>query len=189
MINAEVAFDAAIREAIRTTLVFEYYTSQSYAHRGDLFLTWLASRGQYNLDNDMNDLNNAFFEFEQEFGLPNLRVQVLSMRDDMLNIARTAPDGRPYTLAERIGMLRETLLNRPCSTATATRPCRSRRASNRLPGHAKSQDPVHRGRDQNADRAGDAVARLYLTQGGTSVVDSVRDEKLYYRFPELTAGP
>jgi hypothetical protein len=39
----------------------------------------------------------------------------------------------------------------------------------------------------NADSAGDAVTRLYLTQGGTSLVNSVRDEKIYYRFPELTA--
>jgi hypothetical protein len=187
VINAEVAFDAAIREAYRTTLVFEYYTSQSYAHRGDLFLTRLASRGQYNLDNYMNDLNNAFFEFEQEFGLPNLRVQVLSMRDDMLNIARTAPDGRPYTLAERIGMLRETLLN----------PAMLDRHGYTAVPFSTSLDSVspatrnHKIRyieaEINADRAGDAVARLYLTQGGTSVIDSVRDEKLYYRFPELTA--
>ncbi len=187
VINAEVAFDAAIREAYRTTLVFEYYTSQSYAHRGDLFLTRLASRGQYNLDNYMNDLNNAFFEFEQEFGLPNLRVQVLSMRDDMLNIARTAPDGRPYTLAERIGMLRETLLN----------PAMLDRHGYTAVPFSTSLDTVspatrnHKIRyieaEINADRAGDAVARLYLTQGGTSVIDSVRDEKLYYRFPELTA--
>ncbi|MCK6573672.1 hypothetical protein L6V77_21545 [Myxococcota bacterium] len=187
VINAEVAFDAAIREAYRATLVFEYYTSQSYARRGDLFLTRLVSRGQYTLENYMNDLGNAFFEFEEEFGLPNLRVQVISMRDDMFAIPRTAPDGRAYTLGERIGFMREKLLNPAILDRRGYTSIPFGTSLDRLSPATRNHKIRYIEAEINADSAGDAVARLYLTQGGTSLVNSVRDEKLYYRFPELSA--
>jgi hypothetical protein len=187
VINAEVAFDAAIREAYRATLVFEYYTSQTYARRGDLFLTRLVSRGQYNLDNYVNDLNNAFFEFEEEFGLPNLRVQVLSLRDDVFAIPRTSPSGVPYTLAERIGQMRDKLLNPAMLDRHGYTAIPFATSLDRLSPATRNHKIRYIEAEINADSAGDAVTRLYLTQGGTSLVNSVRDEKIYYRFPELTA--
>ncbi|MCA9560957.1 MAG: hypothetical protein KC583_20555, partial [Myxococcales bacterium] len=187
IINAEVAFDLALKDAYRATLIYEYYTSQSYGQRGDLFLIRLVGRGERNLENYLADLQNAFFEFEESFGLPNTRVMVLSLRDDIFKIPRLDGDGRTIPRDERIQQVRDRLadprlldengyLSIPFSTrldevSPATRNHKVRYIEAEL----------------NVSEPGDSVARLYLTQNGTSVVRAVDDQQLYYRFPPLTA--
>ncbi|MBK6809769.1 MAG: hypothetical protein IPG81_12855 [Sandaracinaceae bacterium] len=105
VINADRSFYDAIRDAYRATRVFEYYTSQSYARRDELTLVRLVSRGDYNLENYLFDLQTAYYEFEDINGRPDSRVEIVSLRDDILRIPRSGTSGA-LSQAERTEMLR-----------------------------------------------------------------------------------
>ena len=109
VLNAEVAFQDALREAYKLTLVYEYYTSQSYAAKDQLLLIRMVSAGDYNLENYVFELRNAFLAFEETYGNPDIRVMRLSLRNDILEIPRIRPDGRPYVKSERTALLQEAL--------------------------------------------------------------------------------
>lgn len=187
VINADIAFEDAIRAMYRATLVFEYYTSQSYAKRDELFLTRMAALGQYNLENYINELENAFFTFEEQFGLPDVRVQVLSLRDDILDVPLLADDGAPLSQGERIDLMRErlqdvSLLDRrgyiviPFGTELS--------ALSPLTRNHKIQSVEV---DVVGSDVGDTVGRVYLTQAGSGLVHNVSGGRDYYVFPEKTA--
>lgn len=187
VINADVAFDAAMRDAYRATLVFEYYTSQSYARRGDLFLIRLIARGERNLEDYLADLQNAFIEFEEEFGLPDLRLMKVSLMDDIFRIRRLRDDGSAMTAQERIDRLRERLRD-PALL--------DRRGYLTLPFQTRITDLSPATRNHKiykvvAEISGEATdegsARLYLVQGGTSQIRSVDGDTLYFRFPPQAA--
>jgi len=186
IINAEVAFEDAMREAYRATRVYEYYTSQSYARSGELYLIRMIARGQYNLENYMSGLQNAFYEFEQNYGQPDLRVQVLSMREDILNVPRLNTDGRAFTDEERIAAMRKAFadpeqfdrygyLTFPFSTnfdplSPLTRNHKIRYIEVQFEGSG----------------FGDAVGRVYLRQNGTGVLRGVENDKQFFRLPAST---
>lgn len=84
VLAADRTFVDAVREAYRSTRVFEYYTSRSYAPRSDLLLLRMATHGADNLQAYLGELENAYAEFEQEFGNPDTRVALISLRDDVV---------------------------------------------------------------------------------------------------------
>jgi uncharacterized Zn-finger protein len=98
--NAEIAFKKVLAEAYKATLVFEYYTSQTYAFRNELLLARMINYGEYNLQNYIYDLEDAFWEFEDYFGVPELRVLPLSLKNDIFPGMRVAPGGKPYSERE-----------------------------------------------------------------------------------------
>ena len=185
--NADLAFDDALRAVYRATRVFEYYTSQSYAKRDQLFLMRMVTAGQYNLENYLVELDNAFFEFGERFGAPDRRVQILSLRDDIMQIPLMDDRGRPYSRGERIERMREQLrdvklldsrgyLELPFSTSLGTLSPLTRNHKLRF----VEVDVV--GSD-----VGDTLGRVYLRAAGTGAVHNLAGDKDYYTFPERTA--
>lgn len=184
VINADISFKDALQVAYRLTRVFEYYSSQSYAKKEQLYLIRMVSAGQYNLENYLLELENEFINFEEDFGNPDVRVLALSLRDDILKIPYLKEDGTPLDEDARIKMLRERLrdvklldsrgyLTLPFSTTV------------------KDVSPVTRNHkirhveiDLQGNRMGDSVARVYLRMSGTGVVRNVQDDIDYYVFPE-----
>jgi len=59
VINADISFKDALREAYRATKVYEYYTSQSYAELEQLFLIRMVQFGDYNLANYLANLEKG----------------------------------------------------------------------------------------------------------------------------------
>lgn len=184
IINADVSFSDALATAYRLTRVYEYYTSQSYARKEQLFLIRMVSAGQYNLENYLLQLENEYLLFEEQFGNPDLRVLVLSLRDDIMDIPRLGTDGQPLTEDVRINLLRQKLkdpkrldargyLTLPFSTTVGD-----------LSPVTRNHKVHHVEVDLQGVRMGDALARVYLRSAGTGVVRNVSDELDYYVFPE-----
>ncbi len=187
IINADIAFQDLLREAWRLTLVFEYYTSQSYARRGDLFLVRTVSVGQENLENYVLELQNAFAAFEEQFGAPDVRVQVVSLRDDMLGIPRLGNDGRALTVDERARRLRERLRdpNLLDQSGYLTIPFRTRLGD--LSPLTRNHKILYVEANIEGNDNGDFLGRLYLRQTGTGEIRTVDEASTYYRLPTRTA--
>ncbi len=184
IINADVSFSDALATAYRLTRVYEYYTSQSYARKEQLFLIRMVSAGQYNLENYLLQLENEYLLFEEQFGNPDLRVLVLSLRDDIMNIPRLGTDGQPLTEDVRINLLRQKLKDpkRLDSRGYLTLPFSTTVGD--LSPVTRNHKVHHVEVDLQGVRMGDALARVYLRSAGTGVVRNVSDELDYYVFPE-----
>ncbi|MFO0749967.1 MAG: hypothetical protein U1F43_30505 [Myxococcota bacterium] len=109
VIRADRSFYDALREVYRVTRVYEYYTSQSYAQKEKLFIVRMIAHGEDNLEDYLTDLENSFFDFEEQFGVPATRVAVISLRDDILQIPRYGDDLTPLSQSDRIELLRQRL--------------------------------------------------------------------------------
>jgi hypothetical protein len=187
IINADVSFNAAISAAYRLTRVYEYYTSTSYAKKEQLFLIRMVTAGQYNLENYLLELDNAFNAFEEQYGNPDLRVLTLSLRDDILKVPYTKTDKTPYSENDRINLLRERLrdvrlldgngyLTIPFSTDLAS-----------LSPVTRNHKVRHVEVDLQGVKLGDSVAHVYLRMSGTGVVRDVSDQLDYFVFPSRLA--
>ena len=187
IINADIAFNDALQAAYRATKVFEYYTSQTYAPKEQLFLIRMVTAGDYNLENYLMQLQNEYYEFEEQFGNPDIRVTVLSLRDDIMQIPTLDDSGAAISQGERIDMMREKLgsvdlldkngyLSIPFSTAL-----------DELSPLTRNHKVAYVETDIVGADVGDTVGRIYLRQAGTGVIRNVSDEKDYYVFPERTA--
>ena len=183
IINADYSFENALQHAYRATRVFEYYTTIPYEARDQLFLIRMIGVGDFNLENYMLDLQDAFYEFEEEYGAADPRVEILSLRDDLLNIPLVDVEGISLSQNERVILMRERLtdpalldrngyLTIPFSTNTETLSPMTR-------AHRIQFIEV----DVISSNYGDEVARVYLRQRGTSVIDRVEGGLEYYRFP------
>jgi hypothetical protein len=187
ILNAERTFESSIREAWRATRVFEYYTSQSYAKKSDLFLSRMIARGTPSVEEYLDELDEAFFEFEEDFGNPDLRVAVVSLRDDVLKIPELTPDQQPMSLKQRIDALREELVRAVYVDDFGYRAIPFSTALNELSPLTRNHKISHIEAEIVGTDVGDTVGRLYLRQLGTGTVRSVSGEKDYYRFPDRTA--
>ncbi len=187
VILSDQTFGRALQDAYRATKVFEYYTSQSYAKLGELFLIRMVSHGDYNLETYLIELESAYREFQQGYGNPDTRVEVISLRDDVLAIPRMDATGRSLSQAERTALFRERLgdsdfidqrgyVTMPFTTTLA-----------RLSPLTRNHKVLAMEAELIGTDVGDTIARLYVRQRGTGTVHSVTGEKNYYRFPERTA--
>ncbi|MDD9945079.1 MAG: hypothetical protein OXU20_28820 [Myxococcales bacterium] len=187
VLNADLAFDDAMRAVYRATRVFEYYTSQSYAKRDQLFLIRMVSAGEYSLENYMVELDNAFFEYEEQFGVPDRRVQILSLRDDIMQVPLFDEAGRPLSRSGRIEIMRERLRDARLLNG---------RGYLRLPFSTSFDElsPLTRNHKLRAievdivgSDVGDTLGRVYLRATGTGQVASLSGYTDYYLFPDRTA--
>jgi len=187
VVNAEISFTDALRAAYQLTKVYEYYTSQTYVAQEQLFLIRMVQFGDYNLQNYVTDLENAFFEFEGLYGLPNSRVALVSLRNDILNVPDHDETGAPLNSSSRINLMREALqdpalldkfgyLSLPFST----------RIDELSPLTRNHKIDFVEAEIIGSD-VGDVIGRLYLRQRGTATVNGVTDDKYFYRFPNKTA--
>ena len=187
IINADIAFNDAIREAYKLTRVFEYYTSQSYAFADELFLIRLVSRGERNLENYVATLQNTFFEFEEFFGLPSNRVQLISLRDDIFDVPTLAEDNTPISQSARIARFRERLtdVNLLNADGYLTIPFSTRLEA--LSPLTRNHKVFYVEAEFIGSDIGDTIGRVYLRQKGTGVIHTLDDRRDYYRFDERTA--
>ncbi|MCP4502826.1 MAG: hypothetical protein GY822_23040 [Deltaproteobacteria bacterium] len=187
ILAADESFNDALVDAFRATRTYEYFTATTYAKKGDLFLVRMVNHGTENLEDYLYDLQRDYREFEQTYGRPSDRVAMVSLRDDVLNIARANEKGIALLPAERAAILREELLDPnlldgnghiriPFSTILAeTSPIT---AIHKIVG---IEAEIH-GSD-----VGDRVGRIYLTSKGTSTLRNLDDVHQYLRTPGLTA--
>jgi len=189
IINADASFRRAVRSAYRATKVFEYYTSQTYAALDKLFLVRMVRAGEQNLQRYLGELDDAFFEFQEESGQPETRLLVLSLRDDMLDVPRfDETEGmRVLAHAERVQRLRELL------TSAAYRDERGRISVpfsvelDQLSPLTYDHKVLAVELEVLGDAVGDDVGRVYVEQAGSALVRSPDGERLPYAFPVRSA--
>lgn len=187
VINAEISFEDALREAYRLTRVYEFYTSTTYAQRDKLFLMRMVSSGDINLENYVYELANAFTAFEENYGNPEQRLQIISLRDDIIKVPRLGEDREPLSTDERTRRLREYLANPSLLNEKGYLAIPFRTNLESLSPLTRNHKVLYIEAGIEGDDNGDFLGRLYVRQQGTSVVKSVEDETQYYRFPERTA--
>lgn len=190
VINADVTFFSALREVYKATRVFEYYTSQSYGPLEQLLLTRMVARGDANLQLYLIELEDAFRDFEDRYGLPSRRLEIISLKDDILAIPRLdiEGDGGALTEAERTRRFRDALtdprrldengyLTIPFSTSDDT-----------LSPLTRNHKIAHVEAEIIGGGQGDLLARIYLRMAGTSRVSALgSEEPIFYTFPERLA--
>ena len=186
-INADLSFKDALQEAYRATKVYEYYTSQSYAKLEQLFLIRMVQFGDYNLSNYIAELENEYYLFEEEYGLPDSRVAILSLRDDILNIPRVDDLGRAYSKNERIDLMRQALADPGLLDKNGYLTIGFATNSDKLSPLTRNHKILYLEAELIGSEVGDTVGRVYLRQQGTSLINSLTGEKKYYRFPERLA--
>ncbi|MBM4371760.1 MAG: hypothetical protein FJ098_08905, partial [Deltaproteobacteria bacterium] len=185
-VNADISFEDALKEVYRLTLMYEYYTGTTYAARDKLFLVRMVQYGDYNLDNYVAELENTYWEFEEEYGWPDLRVAILSLRDDIFRIPHVDDSGAALTQAERIDRMRARLtdpalldehgyIRTPFSTSLDD-----------LCPLTRLHKIKHMESEIIGSDVGDTIGRLYVRQLGTSTVHGLSTDKIYYRLPERT---
>jgi hypothetical protein len=186
VINSDRTFRAAVREAYKATRVFEYYTGQSYAALEKLFLIRMVAYGDYSLEGYMADLHDAYVQFQEQYGEPDERVLILSMRDDLLGVPLYDEDDHSaLSDAERDERVRQKLFKNvdasgrlvvPFSTElSATSPLTHNHKITEMRAEIVYQERT------------DLMARVYLRQVGTSTVRTPDGKRNFYRFPERTA--
>ncbi|MEO0814328.1 MAG: hypothetical protein AAFY60_15810, partial [Myxococcota bacterium] len=187
IVNADRTFVSALREVYKATLVYEYHSSQSYGPKEELFLTRMVARGDYNLQGYMTRLEDEFRFFEDTIGVRDQRLLRLSLRDDILKIPYTKPNGEPLAQADRFAMFRErltsgTLLDEngynaaPFSVSVAEL---SPLTSNHKVGFVEAE--------LVGSGVGDPLAKVYLRMAGTSSLRELSGGTAFYTFPSRTA--
>jgi hypothetical protein len=183
IINAENSFNDALSAAYKATRVFEYYTSQSYANRGDLYLLRMVTVGQPNLQSYMTKLQNAFSDFQEENGLPDSRVSVLSLRDDILAIPLLDEKGDPYTLDERVAQMHEKLRDPALLDGNGYVVLPFSISLKQLSPVTRNHKLRYIEVDMVGSDLGDTLGRVYVEQAGTGVIHNLADGIDYYSLP------
>jgi hypothetical protein len=187
VITAQRTFEAALREAYRATKIYEYYTSQSYAATGDLYLVRMVSAGDVSLEAYLEELESAYDTFEETYGKPDLRVAIVSLRDDVLEVPCFSSSGAVLSSAERTSMLRDALLDParvnlhghvvvPFSTTLG-----------KLSPFTRNHKIEYVEAEIIGTNVGDTLGRVYFKQAGTGVIRTLGDERKYYLLPERMA--
>ncbi|MCK5803909.1 MAG: hypothetical protein KAI66_13810, partial [Lentisphaeria bacterium] len=187
IINADAAFNDALAEVYRTTKVFEYYTSTSYADREQLFLVRMVRAGDFNLENYLIQLGNAFSSFGEDYGNPDTRVAVLSLRDDILAIPRLDAAEQPFTEGERLTQFRQKITDNSMLDENGYLVTPFSTSFQRLSPLTRNHKILYIEAELVGAGVGDSVARVYLRQQGTSTIRTVADEKTFFQFPQRTA--
>jgi hypothetical protein len=185
VIQADLTFNEALREVYRATRVFEYYTSQSYPDRDKLFLARMISRGDSNLQSYALALEDAFRSFEDDLGRPDLRVLVLSMRDDLLKVPQNTECGEPVSTNDRVKMMQKTLADPKMldSNGYIVVPFR---VGPDVVSPLTRDHKIRYVEAQIIGGAGDQVGRVYVRSAGASMVSTLDDQLLFYGFPQRT---
>ena len=184
VITADKHFENALREAYLVTRIYEYFTSQSYAARDDLRLIRLASHGGNSLQDYLIDLEDTFSNFENEFGNPDTRLAVVSLRDDIVpQLAGTVAMSEDERQTAFRAMLEDRSKLDPRGYLTIPFATRLDGTSPLTANHkVRYIEAEFQGQD-----LGDDLGRIYLRQHGTGVIRNVEGELNYTSFPERTA--
>ncbi|MDY0061302.1 MAG: hypothetical protein RBU45_15945 [Myxococcota bacterium] len=187
VLTADRTFAEARRTLYQATRVFEYHASQSYPHLDDLFLVRMAASGTPSLESYLAGLESDYRAFEEQYGNPDLRVLVLSLRDDLLDIPRLDDRALPLADRQRTQRLRDALADptRLDGQGYLVIPFATRLDELSPLTHVHK---IHHIEVQLLGRElGDPVARVYLRQRGTGLVRDLQGQTQTYLLPERTA--
>lgn len=191
IIAAERNFNGAMRAAYEATLVYEYYTGTTYKDKHKIYLIRMVQYGDVTLEGYLSDLETAFRDFESTNGKPDLRVMILSLRDDILRIPRTAADGRALNDIERSQLLQKALIDPKNINSEGIIHFPFSISVNKSEGRVSSRTINHKITYVEADlggtQVGDRIGRINLVQKGTGVVRVAKDNLTYYTLPQRTA--
>ncbi|MFT3926513.1 MAG: hypothetical protein QM778_28470 [Myxococcales bacterium] len=187
VMDADRVFQLALIDAYRATRVFEYYSAQSYAAKGQLFFSRLAARGEFSVENYLIDLQRAMNQFENTYGRPAKRVQVVSLRDDILRIPRLGKDGVALSESDRIELFRKALIDpdRLNARGYLTFPFS---IGPDVPSPLTSIHKIeHLEAEIQGSGVGDRLGRVYVTSRGTATLRDLQGELSYLRLPAITS--
>lgn len=189
IINADRSFERALAEAWKATRMFEYYTAQSYPDRDKLFLIRLVDRGDINLRRYLQDLEDDFFDFEQQFGNPDTRLAIISVKDDVLRVPRYSDDGqnRVLTSQERTDHFRAMLADPARLNDQGALEISFSTTFDQLSPLTANHKILFVEIGLYGQDLGDPVGRVYLSQRGTGVVEGTDDDRRFFTFPARTA--
>ncbi|RMF13263.1 MAG: hypothetical protein D6761_11410, partial [Candidatus Dadabacteria bacterium] len=187
VITADRTFDRALREAYKLTKIYEYYTSQSYAALGDLFLVRLVQFGQPSLESYVADLEDAFLAFGEQFGRPDLRVAVISLAEDIFQIPRADTTGVALSEAQRQHLLRERLQDPALLSPDGYMTIPFQTVVADLSPLTSGHRIVGIEAEIVGTDVGDDLGRVYVVQRGTGLITDADRDKHFYGFPARTA--
>ena len=125
--------------------------------------------------------------FEEQYGNPDMRVAILSFRDDILRIDRMDDGGQPLSEADRLTRFREKLVDPALLDYHGYLTVPFSTTLSRLSPVTRNHKVIAIEAEVVGSDVGDTLGRIYLRQRGTGTVRSVSDDKLFYLFPERMA--
>ncbi|MFT5434222.1 MAG: hypothetical protein ACI9OJ_004935, partial [Myxococcota bacterium] len=195
IVTADRTFERAMKSAYQATKVFEYHTSQSYLYLGDLFLVRMVQYGPNTLEQYLDELEEAYETFQETYGQPDVRVAVLSLKEDILQIPHTVGDlscgttqapSNHCSIQNRVDMMRERLRSPQYidENGYITLPFKT---------GLKQTSPLTRNHKVYSMEAelvgadlGDASGRLYVRQRGVGTLSTLDNQKNFYAFDART---
>jgi hypothetical protein len=187
VIEADRTFNDAIENAYRATRVFEYFTSQSYAKRGDLFLVRMISSGDHTLEAYLSDLNEAYVEFQEQFGQADTRVVTLSLKDDLLAIPRLGDQGQALSLGDRNDLFHKKLASPDMLDGNGYLTIPFQTTLDSVSPLTSNHKIAYVEAELVGSDLGDTLGRVYVRQKGTGSIRPLSGDKVFYSFPERTA--
>jgi len=187
VLAADRTFAAALTTLYQATRVFEYHTGTSFAGRQGLFTARMVAAGDSPLEAYLAGLSRAYHEFEEQHGNPDLRVAVLSLRDDLLAIPRLDEQGLPLTDQQRTARLRAKLTDGSLLDGRGYLVVPFATDLDSLSPLTRLHKVHHVEAQLLGDEQGDSLARVYLRQNGTGVLRDLDGGKQYPLLPERTA--
>ena len=187
VLDADRSFEDALVDAYRATRIFEYYSGQSYGPFIELLLSRMVRGGDYSLDNYVLDLDRALRVFEEDTGRPELRLAVISLKEDIFQIPRTAANGKPLEPNERDALFQERLFDPSLIDARGAINVPFSTARNLVSPLTHVHKIDHLEANINGTGLGDGLGRLFISQRGTGTVEALDGTKNFYRFEPRTA--
>ena len=143
--------------------------------------------GDYNLENYLHELYESFVTFQEEYGNPDNRVAIYSLKNDILDIPRVNDNGVVYTENERNRMLHDKLLDGSLLDKNGYVVVPFKTGLSRLSPITFNHKIKYLEAEIIGSNLGDKLGRVYIKQKGTSAVRPSDGNRLYYLFPERTA--
>jgi hypothetical protein len=187
IIAADTTFQRALASAYQASKVYEYYTSQSYAHLGDLFLVRTVSYGDISLESYLSGLQDAFRSFQQQFGNPDQRVLVISLKDDIFRIPFIDGQGQALTADQRNALLREKLADPKLLDANGYLTIPFATTVKNLSPLTRDHKILWIEAELDGTNLGDNVGRVYVNQRGTGSVSSLSGGNNAYSLPQTNS--
>jgi len=146
----------------------------------------MVGQGDVTLEGYLRELQSAYQQFSEANGRPDQRVDILSLRDDVLAIPLLDSRGVAIPLSERVRLFREELKNpaRYDGRGYLTVPFSTSYA--RLSPLTRNHKILYLEAEVVGANVGDALGRVYVSQFGTGAIRPLAGVTNYYRLPERT---
>ena len=183
--DADKSFYDALADVYRATRMVEYYTQQSYPEFDRLFLARMVGRGEFSLENYLFDLQRTYRDFEEDNGMPSLRVARVSLKDHIFAIPEHHPSGLVMNIAERTAQFRERLADPNLLDGEGTLTIPFTTGSDLVSPLTAIHKIDHIEVNIAGNGGGDRTGRVYLSQRGSGLVHSLEGDRAYYTFPPI----